>query len=111
MRALGRLAPLAGLVLAAGLACGPGGRAKPVTHVVAMSGIAFVPPVTQLAVGDTVVFRNDDPVPHTATADQGSFNSGDVQPGKSWRWVARQKGRLAYHCTYHPNMTGTLVVR
>ncbi len=112
MRAPGRLTILAGLVLAAGFACGThGGRAaKPVSHVVAMSGIAFVPPVLQAALGDTVVFRNDDPVPHTATADQGTFDSGDLQPGKSWRWVARRKGRLAYHCIYHPNMTGTLVV-
>ncbi len=111
MRAPGRLALLAGLVLAAGLACGKQGTAKPVSHIVAMSGIAFVPPVTRLAVGDTVVFRNDDPVPHTATADHGAFDSGDVQPGKSWRWVARQKARLGYHCTYHPNMTGTLIIQ
>ncbi len=107
MRALGRLAPLAGLVLVLGAGC----RAKPIAHLVAMSGVAFAPQTVRLAVGDTVVFRNDDPVPHTATADHGAFDSGDVQPGRSWRWVARQKGILGYHCTYHPNMTGTLVVQ
>ncbi len=110
MRARGRLAPLAGLVLVLASGC-RANAAKPMAHVVAMSGVAFVPQTVRLAVRDTVVFRNDDPVPHTATADHGAFDSGDVQPGRSWRWVARQKGTLGYHCSYHPNMTGTLVVQ
>lgn len=104
MRGLGWVVPLA--VAVAGLGCGT----RPVSHTVVMSGIAYAPLAVQAAAGDTVVFRNDDPVPHTVTADHGAFDSGDVLPGRSWRWVARQKGRQGYHCTYHPNMTGTLVI-
>ncbi len=84
---------------------------RPQTETVAMTGVAFHPDSIAAAVGDTVVFRNDDPVPHTATSDRGVFDSGDVEPGKSWRWVPRAAGRLPYHCTYHPNMTGVVVVR
>ncbi len=84
---------------------------RPRAETVAMSGIAFVPDSVSAAVGDTVVFRNDDPVPHTATSDRGAFDSGDVPPGKSWRWLPKAAGRFPYHCTYHPNMTGVIVVR
>ncbi len=84
---------------------------RPQTETVALAGVAFKPDTVSAAVGDTVVFRNDDPVPHTATSDRGAFDSGDIAPGKSWRWVAPAAGRFPYHCTYHPNMTGVVVVK
>ncbi len=99
----------AGLLLAPLLA--PACGRRPQTETVAMTGVAFKPESVSAAVGDTVVFRNDDPVPHTATSDRGAFDSGDVQPGKSWRWVPRAAGRFPFHCTYHPNMTGVVVVK
>ncbi len=98
---------VAGPVLAAGLACGR----QPQTESVAMKDVAFRPDSISAAVGDTVVFRNEDPVPHTATSDRGAFDSGDVRPDGTWRWVAGAKGRFPYHCTYHPNMTGVITVR
>ncbi len=97
------------LALVAG-ACGH----RPQVETVSIAGFAFHPDTVRAAAGDTVVFRNDDAVPHTATANAGSgapaaFDSGDLQPGKSWRWVAKP-GRFAFHCAYHPNMTGEVVV-
>ena len=83
---------------------------RPQSHTVALSGFGFHPDTVRAAAGDTVVFRNDDAVPHTATADAGGFDSGDLQPGKSWRWVTKP-GRFAFHCTYHPNMTGLVAVQ
>ncbi len=99
-------AVLAALALA--LACGSGHR--PQTHTVTLSGFAFHPDTVQAVAGDTVVFRNADAVPHTATADAGAFDSGQLQPGMSWRWLARP-GRFPFHCTYHPNMTGVVAVQ
>ncbi len=84
---------------------------RPQIEAVAMTGVAFQPDSVSAAVGDTVVFRNDDPVPHTATSDRGAFDSGDVQPGKSWRWAPRTAGRFPFHYTYHPNMTGVVIVK
>jgi plastocyanin len=60
--------------------------------------------------GDTVVWRNKDLVPHTATA-AGTFDSKEIAAGKHWTWTARKPGRYAYVCTYHPGMQGTVVVQ
>ena len=74
-----------------------------------MAGFAYAPTAATLRVGDTLVFRNDDPLPHTATSS--AFNSGDIAGGAAWRWVARGRGRYAIRCLYHPNMTATAMVR
>jgi len=39
-----------------------------VTHTVTIDGFAFHPPVLTVKQGDTVEWRNSDPVPHTVTA-------------------------------------------
>lgn len=104
------------LLLATTLAVAAAGCGRrPRSETVALSGFAFHPDTVRATAGDTVVFRNDDAVPHTATADAaaghpGAFDSGDLQPGKSWRWVAKP-GRLAFHCAYHPNMAGVILVQ
>jgi plastocyanin len=79
------------------------------THVVAMDGVKYEPASITVKRGDTVVFRNDDPFPHTVTA-KGKFDSGSIAAGKQWKFVARTAGRFAYICTLHPNMQGTLIV-
>ena len=60
--------------------------------------------------GDTVVWVNKDPFPHTVTA-AGAFDSHDIPAGASWKYVARKPGDFAYICTLHPNMKGTLTVQ
>jgi plastocyanin len=62
-------------------------------------------------VGDVVVWRNMDLVPHTVTAQGRQFDSGDLPPGRTWRYRVTKKGRYPYGCTYHPTMHGVLVVR
>ena len=113
---------VAALLLCSGAAAGcrqePGqsGRAaeaprKPVSYTVSMDATAFDPPALTLAPGDTVVWVNKDPFPHTATAPQGAFSSGSIAPGASWSYVAGKKGDFAYACTFHPLMKGTLHVQ
>jgi plastocyanin len=58
--------------------------------------------------GQTVVFQNDDDVPHNVTAD--AFKSGDVNGGKSWKYTFTKAGTYAYVCTYHPGMKGSITV-
>jgi plastocyanin len=78
-----------------------------------MKGMAFVPATLEVAVGDTVVWVNDDLVPHTATAASGEtvFDSGMVPPNGSWKYVTTKAGTIPYVCTLHPTMKGTLIVR
>ena len=82
---------------------------KPATYTVLIDGVKYVPETITVRRGDTVVWVNKDPFPHTATA-KGSFDSRTIAEGKSWKWTPRKAGEYAYVCTLHPNMTGTVKV-
>jgi plastocyanin len=82
---------------------------KPHAVQVQMSGFAFSPAVTNIAVGDTVTFHNSDIVPHNVTSGT-AFNSDSIRVNADWRWVADRKGRFDYICAYHPTMKGSIVV-
>ncbi len=94
-------------VLATFTAC----HRAPATRVIVMSGTSFAPVVDTVHVGDTVVWKNDDLVSHTATANDSSFSSGNLDVGQVWRTDALAAGTHAYRCLYHTGMVGTLVVR
>lgn len=59
--------------------------------------------------GDTIVWVNKDPFPHTVTA-KSVFDARSIAEGKSWKYTARTPGEYPYLCTFHPNMKGTLRV-
>jgi len=84
--------------------------AGPVTHTVTIDGFAFHPPVLTVRQGETVEWRNTDPVPHTVTAKDAGFDSHEIAAGGSYRYTAKKKGRFAYLCTLHPIMKGELIV-
>jgi plastocyanin len=82
---------------------------KPATHTVVMEGVKFIPEMLTVRRGDTVVWVNKDPFPHTATA-KGAFDSRSIAAGGSWKYTPRKAGDYAYVCTFHPNMKATLRV-
>jgi len=100
---------VATLILAGSL--GPSSATKPKSHTISIGDIKYLPATLIVRAGDTVVWKNDDIVPHTATAKNKSFDSGNIEPGASWSYVAKKKGTYLYDCTYHPNMRGKLIVR
>ncbi|HXE58836.1 MAG TPA: cupredoxin family copper-binding protein [Gemmatimonadales bacterium] len=77
----------------------------------AMRSLAFVPARVEIAAGTTIVWRNDDQLAHTVTADDGSWDSGVIQPGAAWRRTFDRPGTYPFHCTPHPFMKGTVVVK
>jgi plastocyanin len=85
----------------------------PQTHTVVIREAKFQPAVLTVKVGDTVEWRNDDIVPHTATstAEPKKFDSGILPVGSSWKYVITKRGTYFYNCTLHPNMNATLIVR
>ena len=98
--------------LAIALAAAPAGvgAADPArTHEVVIQGLLYVPETLTVRPGDVVVWTNKDPFPHTATA-AGAFDSGSIEPGKSWRFTAKKPGTHSYLCTLHTTMKGTLRV-
>jgi plastocyanin len=77
---------------------------------VAAVNLAFNPAEITVKVGDTVAFSNGDGFAHTFTADNGEFDSENVDGGGSFEYVADAAGEIAYHCNIHTNMTGTITV-
>jgi plastocyanin len=94
------------------LACSAGVEAarKPVIHTVTIDAARFSPADLTVKPGDTIVWVNKDLLAHTATSKNGGFDSKVIQPGASWKFVARRKGAFTYTCSFHP-MDGTLTIR
>src|SRR6267143_2118716 len=76
-----------------------------------MRGMAFSPNRLLVSAGATVEWTNRDPVEHIVTADDGSWDSGSIAPGGTWRHTFTTPGTYAFHCTPHPYMTGAVVVK
>jgi plastocyanin len=99
-------------VLAAALLVGAAAaHAAGKTHAVRIEGMKFVPERVEVAAGDTIVWTNKDIVPHTVTAAQAKVESGELQTGKSFKFVARKPGEMSYICRLHPVMHGVVVVK
>ena len=81
------------------------------THAVRIEGMRFVPERLEVTQGDTVVWTNKDFLPHSVTASEARVESGDLAPGKTFRFVARNKGEMPYMCRLHPVMKGVLVAK
>jgi len=87
--------------------------ARPVSAtnpIIVMRQLNFNPPQITVKAGGTVEWRNEDIFSHTVTADDGSFDSGLIEPGHSWQMTFKNAGTAAYHCRPHPNMKAKLVV-
>jgi plastocyanin len=90
---------------------GPAAAADaPKAHTVAVDGTSFQPAALTVKVGDSVVWVNKDPFPHTVTSAAGGFDSHEIAPGKSWKYTATKKGEFPYVCMFHPTMKATLRV-
>jgi plastocyanin len=77
---------------------------------VTIADFHFTPPTTTVHVGDTITWTNDGPSSHTATAKDGSFNTGTLSKGQSASHTFTKAGTYAYVCTIHPFMHGTITV-
>ena len=102
MRALARVLAVAAIASAT--------AAYAAEHTIVMEGVKFEPAELTVERGATVLWVNKDPFPHTATA-RGAFDSKEIAPGKSWKWIARRAGSYDYVCTLHPGMKGKLTVK
>ena len=80
------------------------------TISVNMEDFFFSPASVSVHVGDLVTWHNRGKQPHTATADNGSFDTGTVPAGGSGSHMFTQPGTFTYVCTIHPNMHGTVRV-
>jgi plastocyanin len=77
---------------------------------VSIVDFAFDPADLEVSVGDTVTWTNGDAAPHTATADDDSFDTGNLNEGDSGEVTFEEAGEFAYHCEIHPDMVATVTV-
>ena len=78
---------------------------------ITISGMKFGDPVT-VAPGATIEIVNDDTAEHSVTSNTAGQFDTDVDGGAKETFTApTQPGEYAFHCTYHPNMKGTLIVK
>lgn len=87
--------------------------AAPVTGTgaaVTIKNYAFAPQSLRVKVGTRVTWTNRDSTAHTATADQGSVDTGTINSGQSKTITFNRTGTFAYHCAFHAFMTGRINV-
>jgi plastocyanin len=83
-----------------------------VAERVVISNFRFSPATDTVKPGAPVTVTNQDSVTHTVTADDGhSFDTGNLAHGGSQKISVSKPGTYSYHCTIHPYMHGTLVVK
>ncbi len=76
---------------------------------VTIKNFSFGQPLT-VPVGTTVVWTNQDDVPHTVTATNGAFASRQLSKGATFKFTFAKEGTFDYSCTVHPNMKGQVIV-
>ena len=108
--------------LGASAAPGDGGAAGR-THQVTIEGVQFHPGTLTVRRDDRIVWTNEDPFPHTVTADAKAkatakagadarvFDSHSLAPQASWTYVASRRGEYPYACSLHPTMKGKIIVQ
>lgn len=81
------------------------------SQTVSVDNFRFAPDPIRITVGDTIRWRNDDPVPHTATARDGSFDTGLFIGGRTTDPITfSTAGSFEYLCETHPEMSGLVIV-
>jgi plastocyanin len=91
----------------------PAAAPRPPSRVVrtGIKNVSYLQPRLEVTVGTTVEWANRDPLPHTITAVDRSFDSGLIQPGDVFRHTFTRAGSFTFYCIPHPFMKGLVVVR
>ncbi len=77
---------------------------------VTVVNMAFGPSGVKVGLGETVTWTFKDSISHTATSDQGFFDTGPASGGASRSIRFPSAGSFTYHCSFHPMMRGRVTV-
>lgn len=89
---------------------GNGGGGNNTGNTVSIKNFAFSAATLTVSSGTTVKWTNNDATAHTVTADDGSFDSGNIAPGGTFSHTFSAAGTTKYHCSIHTNMTASVAV-
>jgi plastocyanin len=94
------------------LQASPTGTVQTLTNAaIAVVDFQFQPAFIRVVRGGEITWTNRGSTAHRVVADDGRFDTGQIEPGKSVRLKLDQAGTLAYHCAIHPAMRATIDVR
>ena len=93
-----------------GVPTGPTPGAPMTSSSVSAKDNVFDPATITVQPGTTVRWVNNGQHPHTVTARDGSFDSGNIAPGGSFTHTFSTAGAVRYYCKLHKGMEGTVVV-
>jgi plastocyanin len=82
-----------------------------VTHTVEIRDLAFVPAILRVQPGDQITWINRDIAPHTVTAADESWDSGEMAQGDTYTQTVKADQTGNYFCGFHPSMTARLDIR
>lgn len=82
--------------------------AAPVVHI---GNFTFQQPSITVKPGTTVVWQNDDDIPHTVVATNHAFKSKVLDTGERFSFTFAKAGQFDYFCSLHPHMTGRVIVK
>ena len=91
-------------------AASAGGAAES-TDAIEIADFKYDPETVTVKAGTEVTWTNSDDAPHTATADDSSFDTGDLETGDSQSVTLDQPGTFSYYCRFHPFMKATVEVQ
>ena len=77
---------------------------------ITIKNFKFSPDPITVKVGQTVTVKNTDDTTHTVTADDKSFDTGDISGGSTATFTPSKAGSFGFHCNIHNYMTGTVKV-
>jgi plastocyanin len=104
-----KLLALVTLLALAPVLAGCGSSSKSSNATITIRNFKFGSPLT-VKVGTTVTVKNADTTAHTVTADDKSFDTGPISPGKTKTFAVTKAGTLRFHCDIHNFMTGSIRV-
>lgn len=76
-----------------------------------IDNFSFSPPQLTVAIGTTVVWVNNDDVPHTVVGAHQEFRSKALDTGDRFSFTFAKAGTFDYFCSVHPMMMGKIVVQ
>jgi plastocyanin len=106
--AIGRVSAFADPYSSSASSASPAPAASPA--LVTIKDFAFSPSTVSIPVGGSVTWKNLDQAAHTATDAKMSFDSGNLDTGKTFTHTFTKAGTYQIVCTYHPSMHGTVIV-
>jgi len=77
-------------------------------HRIAIREFRFTPELLGVKPGDTIIWTNHDIAPHTATAEDKSWDTGTIVKGKSKEILVTKTFSPNYFCRFHPMMKAKL---